>query len=273
MKHFKIVFDSVSEIAAYIESNRATHDVSKNGYGSSYDRDEKFRGGSHDDLIDGLRNGDIKALAEFTAANVNVELSTIDNIMHSDVSGAYVDMGAFINGAPECMVQFSTEESNRFCDIVCNISYSADTTHKQMMAKYMYIVKLIDLLERSNTRCKLTIICYSKGAKKKGKKWTATDDRCDITVQLKQYSEALSLGHLLFVCCNPLFLRGAVNIIQHINLEQIGFVYAGCCTGNDTVHPACDIYVPSMYADTRKYLGTDADFKQWVSGMLPMLNS
>jgi len=261
-KHTKYYFSSLSAMAKHIADNAEQLVIRKNGYGTPTDDNRvSFTGGTYSDCIDKMLNGDSELLSKFVKAqgHVNIVHNT-ETTMH-DVRGSFVDIGAFVGGSPECMIDFVTEDNTQFCEIVLNTAYSSKTSHDRMFEKYIYVVKLIDILESNNTRCKVVVANYAQGHKAT-KKPTYDGNKCEITVLLKDYKEQLSLSHLLFACCNPLFLRMAILCLFHIELEKIGFPYAGCCSGYET-KPTCDIYIDSMYNDYWQYQGTQEDFENW----------
>lgn len=260
--HKELRFDSLSAMANYIEANKQEHNHSKNGYLNNPYADQKtaFRGGTYSECIDKLRNGSSKLLEEFVSTHGDVLVAHSTEDTQYDVQGSFVDVGAFVSGAPECMVNFVQQDEATFCDVVINLGYSSKTTHKAMFAKYIYVVKLIDALESKGTRCKIVAMCSSEGSTKH----KANGNFCDVYVDVKHYHDTLPLAHLLFICCDPLFLRVGIICLQHIHLEEIGFSYAGCCFSVDYKRPTCDVFIQSMYSDKWRYEGTTDDFMKWV---------
>jgi len=258
-------FTSLNDMANYIEANKDEHNVAKNGFTQNVLGDDsvKFRGGTYSECIYMLRNGDKALLDKFVSAQSHLQVTHSQCEMVEDVVGSFVNIDSYIQGAPECMFDFQNIESNRFCEITINTAYSSETPHSRIFEKYIYVVKLIDLLESNNVRCKVIIGNYSEGATSR-KPHRPTGNKCDILVTLKEYSEQLSLAHLLFCCCNPMFLRIAVLAIQHINLDAIGFEYSGCCFGYESSFKH-DLYINSLYSDKHNYMGTQKDFELWCN--------
>lgn len=260
-------FSSLNDMVNYIESNKAIHNVPKNGFGNNpYTISEdkaKFTGGTYEQCIQLMKTGDNELLKKFVAAQSHVQVTHTQTEMIEDVVGSFVNMDSYIQGLPECMFDFQNIESNRFCEITINTAFSSETSHSKMFEKYIYVVKLIDLLESSNVRCKVIVGNYSEGATSK-KPHRPTGNKCDILVTLKEYSEQLSLAHLLFCCCNPMFLRIATLCVQHVNLEAIGFEFEGCCFGYESSFKH-DIYINSMYSDKWNYNGTQENFQSWCN--------
>lgn len=114
---------------------------------------------------------------------------------YHDVSGAYVDVGQFVEGVPECMVDFRADTRKaRFAHIVVGGCFSAGYTADTIMERGVCIAALIDALESAGVRCSVELIT------RHGIDW-------ETSVRLKETTDALNLDTLAFAIAHPACFR------------------------------------------------------------------
>lgn len=110
-----------------------------------------------------------------------------------DVSGDYVDVGAFLAGEPECMGNFVMQEVERpVCHIVLNGIFSGGLSGDTMARRGAACLALVDALERSGRRCEVTLSVI-----------TGPGDPLEARVTLKRPDDTLNPGLLAFALCHP----------------------------------------------------------------------
>ena len=63
-----------------------------------------------------------------------------------DVSGSYPDVGLYLSGEPNCMVEFTTQETE-CCKVVYDTTVNCGISKKEMMKGGLEIIALVDTLE------------------------------------------------------------------------------------------------------------------------------
>ncbi len=113
-----------------------------------------------------------------------------------DVSGSFIDIGAYVSGNPECFYEFSDDDHMRSNVITMLVDFSE--TFKQeaitVMRKGAAIVALIDLLESLQYRVEVVSVDS-----------TNTHDcraQLEYILPLKSATQPLHRGVLALTCCN-----------------------------------------------------------------------
>lgn len=123
------------------------------------------------------------------SVNDKVDVPTVEY----DVTGDYVDIGAYLAGEPECMGYFTTREVDRpVCHIVLNGIFSSGITTSQIERRGAACLALIDALERSGRRCEVTLSVI-----------TGPGNPLEARVTLKRADDQLNPGLLAFALCHP----------------------------------------------------------------------
>lgn len=119
-------------------------------------------------------------------------------ICHWDVTGDFVDVGAYVSGEPECMVSWQAQpESKRIARILVNLSASGSVSCETLRWRGATVLALIDRLENADVRCEVDIgLCN----KEDGKYWT-------ICANVKRADEPLHIDRLAFHLAHPSSLR------------------------------------------------------------------
>lgn len=118
-----------------------------------------------------------------------------------DVSGSYPDVGKYLTGEPENMVQFITEEDEKKISVIVNGGVSWQIDQKIQFNKGAAIVSLVSKLEDLGYRVEVTLLYCSKSLIKN------KDIRHDSFIKIKEYHEQIDIDRFSFIFCNVAFNR------------------------------------------------------------------
>lgn len=145
------------------------------------------------------------------------------NVAYHDVSGACVDVGAFLTGVPECMIDFRTDEVRApVVTILINGTVSAAVSADRIVKRGIAITALVEALAILQRSC----VIFSEVTVTSGR------DVVSILTNLKGASDALDIDAVMFGIAHPAMLRrlyfGAYeNTCPAAMQNRIGFGY-GC---------------------------------------------
>jgi hypothetical protein len=116
-----------------------------------------------------------------------------------DVSGSYPDVGKYLTGEPENMVEFITEEDTKKISLVINASVSWQIDQKIQFNKGASVVSLINKLEDLGYRVSVDVLyCVTNRARSM---------RHDTKIRIKEYHEQVDIDRIAFIFCNVAFSR------------------------------------------------------------------
>lgn len=160
-----------------------------------------------------------------------------NTVLEYALSGDYVDVGRYLSGEPECMVDYNGHDNARFIDITIRTGRVWFTPQRVVFQYYSHVLDLIDKLESEGTRCRIRL----------GGEYTHTTGNRQIkySVDFKGYGEPLNLAQLAGLLLNDTFYR-------EVTLAAIG---ADGFRSNDSRYrqfeplnqTAESITIPSMY--------------------------
>jgi len=136
-----------------------------------------------------------------------VQDNSISTATYYDVTGSYVDVGEYVQGVPECMVDFREDRrTSRFASILVSGVVSAGLESEEAMNRGVVIAAIVDILESRGVRCDVTLVFRN--------------DRdggiLEYTVTLKRASEPLNLDVLTFGVAHPACFRRLVfGVMEH----------------------------------------------------------
>ncbi len=117
-----------------------------------------------------------------------------------DVTGDFVDVGAYLTGEPECMVRdeiIEREQSGKIVAIAVNMGAPHFIAPEAIIRRGSALIALVDLLEQSGLSCEITVFSRSETVTA-GIQYSAT---------LKRAGEAVELDRLAFWLAHPSALR------------------------------------------------------------------
>lgn len=179
-EHYKSFYEFVGrqDVREWVESDKFTR--------SSSNDMSKYLG-----ELDGLLSeSDPKGLvAEFLKVRQQLKPEAVALTTVYDVMGDYVDMGRFVTGEPECMVDYHYDSAIKFLDVEISIGRPWIVENYQAMEYYNNILNIIDALEANGFRCKITVVTHwvqlLKGT------YTPSGREYRAIIELKNYEEVL----------------------------------------------------------------------------------
>lgn len=118
-----------------------------------------------------------------------------------DVSGSYPDVGKYLTGEPENMVQFVTEEDEKKISVIINGGVSWQIDQKTQFNKGAAVVSLVSKLEDLGYRVEVTLLYCSQSLVKNN------NARHDLFIKIKEYHEQIDIDRFAFIFCNVAFNR------------------------------------------------------------------
>lgn len=242
-------FDSLHALVQYV---MPAHDNAE----SRNSARDSWAGGSWDEAIRLATHGwadgatQAKRLLEKITDHAPQEYSPIHT--QHDMTGAYVDVGAYVEGVPECMIDFAPDiRPKRFVRILIASTFSSFIKAQQVLARGVAIAAAIDKLETRGVRCEIDAILTTQAQ-------NGTNDKLSVMVTIKNAHEALSLEKLVYVAAHPTFLRriglSAYEQESATMRSQFGCMtergYGGAVNESDKDIPAGTIYFPIPNLDS-----------------------
>lgn len=131
----------------------------------------------------------------------NESLHDIINRAVYAVAGGTVDIGKFLTGEPECMIDFQSEDAPRFVTLNADICENAGTESSVFRRKAIAIACLVDELENNGFRVRLNVMCNIDF------KMTGCFDRLVGLVTIKDYHHKLSIAQITGCLSQGFFRR------------------------------------------------------------------
>jgi hypothetical protein len=177
-----------------------------------------------------------------------------------DYSGDSVDMGRYMSGDPECMMDYVTEPQarmGRVIKVMVNVANSARITPKQIMDRGVVVVALLDVLNKLGVGVELwTEMAIADKYVDDGKRFSQL-------VKIHDSSEMLDVDSTMFAIAHPSMLRriGFGSIEQGIrkDLSNGCYGYPSKMICNDIVN--ADIMIEKLQ-DSSEYMTKSP--VQWV---------
>lgn len=145
-------------------------------------------------------------------------VQTLHSSTFNDVTGAFVDVGEYVQGTPECMVDFATDtRTARFAHIVVSGVYSAGFDKDDATRRGIAIAAVVDALEARGIRCAVDLITPIAENLQKGA------DRLEFHHRLKEESAPLNLETLVFAIAHPAYFRRMIFAMMELHPERNKF--------------------------------------------------
>lgn len=157
---------------------------------------------SWDEALKLARNGWDEVRPEVDALIEKIDSSVIPTLQpafqsYFDVSGGMVDVGRFLDGEPECMVEtrlIEIAKPGKVINILVNGSFSGSVGAKEIQKRGVAIIGLIDALEKLQHSTEVDLeISIREGL--------------TTVVRLKNAADSLDIDMLMFAVAHPSTLR------------------------------------------------------------------
>lgn len=195
-------------------------------------------------------------------------------VVQWDVAGAGVDIGRYVTGEPENMIDFATEfveAPQRFLRVAVNIGASSSVDKSEMIARGAAAAAMVDLLEASGIRVEVLAVKRSQGGEKvwgidpktgRAKKVDVRNGKFfNLSIVLKRVEEPLELDKIIFALAHPSMLRRLwLSVVEskrdiHVQLgEHYGY--------SENWNGQADVHVGALQSWNESALA------QWVIGQL-----
>lgn len=134
------------------------------------------------------------------------DLQTNDFKAFYDVAGAEVDVGAFCEGEPECMIDYEmihTSKVGRVVTLCASVTYSASFTAEQLIARGSFFTALALALEKTGHPTELWVDFYT------AEHFRSDDDRKEVRtrVKVKGANDHVDPSQIAFAYGHPAMLR------------------------------------------------------------------
>jgi hypothetical protein len=252
-KRSVVTYDSFTDL---IDSNRDGED-----HRSAYMDDVSFYGCSDMKEADqmarrGLPKVGVEAinLAKQNVALMNGQLVQRAFYEGHDTAGAFVDMGRFVEGQPECMVEFfPTEEpnQNKIVALILNVSYNCMISAEAIKKNGQAMMSLVEAVEMSGMQTEIWTDMYVRGG----------DTYARTAVRLKRAGEPFDVGMFMYALTSNTYLRAHLFNAMHSHGADIrkrcGIFDGGGYGTPVTVatdmddFPPYSIYIPSIKRDAQ----------------------
>ncbi len=209
--------------------------------------------------------GSVRSMYESIEADIGDRVVT--NEVEHHVSGAYIDVGAFVEGVPECFLDFRDVErtgAGKVVTIAVNIGVAYDVKSTQILRRGAAIIAVIDLLERSGYRVEVLIVTPTHEDRVNG------EHLHEIIFPLKKPSEVIAIDRFAFVLCNDMMCRRVMSSLleqlppqrRHVLGVRRNGPY-GCTFSMSMEGYGADIVIEGGYDFI-----SDASAKKWVVSVL-----
>jgi hypothetical protein len=118
-----------------------------------------------------------------------------------DVTGSMVDVGKYLQGDPECMLDFTSGRSDKLVSILYCPKIHVGVSTNAIFTLGVYLLQMIDLLESDGYRTEITVHIRTKGGK------TGSTYLREDSIILKRYQDTVDEDYLTFCLCHPAFYR------------------------------------------------------------------
>lgn len=216
----RIEFDSLKALAEF--ADKAPTDGASSQCDEDYGVYDWTYGVNRPGAVKLAKHGWPQGAAKAKRLLDDTDLPPIEEICSAteyDVTGSYVDVGEYVQGSPECMVNFKEDKRTvRFVHIIVSGCYSASFKGDEVMQRGVAIAAVIDALEARGVRCSVELL-------------TRFADDFDVSCRLKETTDALNLDVLTFAIAHPATFRRLLFGVGDAQTEAIrkkhGFTIGG----------------------------------------------
>lgn len=149
---------------------------------------------------------DAPKLSELAEQIAPTETRTAHEMQHA-VTGACVDVSRYLEGHPECMLEFCDEPAPRSLSIAIDASKACDVTAREMELAGAVALAVIDTLNRSGFNVDLSLVTAIEGYKIIKKRPRATGERAITKFPISRAGEPVDVDQLAFWLCHPAAFR------------------------------------------------------------------
>ncbi|ATG86530.1 hypothetical protein J4T96_gp118 [Mycobacterium phage Finemlucis] len=255
LKRSVITFDSFDDLL--------THNREGTDHRSKHMDDPSFYGVNNMQEADqlgqkGLPKAGIEAinLAEHKVALMAGDLYRPAYDEYHDTAGAFVDMGRYMQGEPECMVDFTpTEEpgQNKIVALILNITYNWAISAKAIKENGQAMFALVEAIETAGMQAEIWVDMYVRGF--------GSNYRARTAVRLKKAGEPFDVSMFMYALTHNSFLRAHLFNAMHSHDKDVREAcgihpsggYGSCINNAADMEdfPPYSIYIPCISHDSQ----------------------
>lgn len=245
-------FSSVSEFIKFADSCKASQSAIDTVGESRLRKNQKSYSNSVgcENYLQAINHG-----LKHWPAMPKIEASAIDatasQAFVQSFAGCSVDIGAYLNGEPECFFEFDDVEPNGdLINIEVDVSENWETEPKDIIKKGELALIVNEKLESSNFATSISAECKIKSKKqnlkKGGRKFEFIEN---YSVQVKEAGNEVSLSQMAFALCHSAFLRVFICTLleSHERFDFFSPSY-GRVSPQDLLPESGKVKVPSVYS-------------------------
>ncbi len=265
----RVDFDSYSEFIDFCKENEGK---TNNSHTDSEEKNSSFTGTrTFEEAILLAKKGYEKPLKRISKGLESVALGTAFTIEPKfDVCGESVEMGRFMSGDPENMLEWETVETagKKVIDIYFNISASGDTNRNEKINYGICGLSAVDYLESIGMRVNLYVFTSTSGC---------NDGAHSLTVvKVKRADESLNLPLVAFAMCHPSMQRRFMFKSREMNPETYGYGY-GFSIDMQNINDGESIVFPGINTQCDYYFNkktdeaNDIEIARWIKEQVPQM--
>lgn len=223
-------YDSLGEV---VEVLGELDERGKKDRQSCASQHDKWAGGSWDESMQWLQygwkvdrdliDGEVEKVMEQLSERLNTHWDAGFREVY-DVAGGYVDVGRFLDGEPECMVEQFVEEApkkGKVLRVLTNVSASSYINEDTIRQRGRAVAVAVEVLHMLGFNLELWA----------GEATTAGGDQCVEMVKVKEAHDPLDWDSVMFALAHPCMLRRVVfglNEVRPMDVrKQFGFTGNG----------------------------------------------
>lgn len=197
----KYSIDKFDSLGAFIEAAQETSFSRRRASNDTDSHTVKFSGS--DNLNHAIEIATHGINLDKIEANINAIQSTDSYEMKQrfDVSGGEVEMGLYMTGVPECMIEFELIEENKYINVLISLCESHRVKAPAIQRRAAAICSIVQQLEQANYRVKLTLAIGN------GQMDEFNPVGNVILIDIKHYQDNLPLSRLAGVLHSSFFRR------------------------------------------------------------------
>lgn len=175
-----------------------------------------------------------------------------------DTAGAYVDMGRYVEGEPECMVNFEpTEEpgQSRIVALILNITYNWMISAEAIKQNGQAMFALVEAIETAGMQAEIWVDMHVRGYDQYAAPYSART-----AVRLKKAGEPFDVSMFMYALTHNSFLRAHIFNAMHTHDEDVREAcgirpsggYGSCINNAQDMDdfPPYSIYIPCIKEDS-----------------------
>lgn len=165
-----------------------------------------------------------------------------------DVAGAEVDMGRFMAGEPECMVEslpMKVMRTGRVVKIAVPVCYPSTINAETVLARGAAVMALVNAFAMMQHPVEIyaTTNIHGNWSKRNGTDGKQTSPRLSYSVRVQDADQPLNMGRVMYALAHPTMLRHLSFAVEHTEDEKVrGYFGVGGSYG----HPSYECRIDDL---------------------------